>query len=121
MINPTIICLVIVGIAITYAIIFALARRETRRRHARTLDMYALNFGVERMQNEKIGYLAVSLGFYKTLFSAPGHSTSSEIPHAERLAMGLSDGMIRLSVGLDDHIERTIERMEICLKAQGLI
>ncbi|MGV3522716.1 MAG: aminotransferase class V-fold PLP-dependent enzyme [Candidatus Sericytochromatia bacterium] len=76
---------------------------------------------MERMQNEKIGYLAVSLGFYKTLFSAPGHSTSSEIPVAERLAMGLSDGMIRLSVGLDDHIERTIERMALCLKEQGLI
>ena len=34
---------------------------------------------MEEMQNENIGYLAVSLGFYKTLFSAPGASTSSEI------------------------------------------
>lgn len=61
MINTTIICLVIVGIAITYAIIFALARRETRRRHARTLDMYALNFGVERMQNETNDELALRI------------------------------------------------------------
>ena len=28
------------------------------------------------MQKAKVGYLAVSLGFYKTLFSAPGSSTS---------------------------------------------
>ena len=27
---------------------------------------------MEAMQNDNIGYLAVSLGFYKTLFSAPG-------------------------------------------------
>ena len=34
---------------------------------------------MEDMQNQNLGYLAVSLGFYKTLFSAPGTSTSSEI------------------------------------------
>ena len=32
-----------------------------------------------KMQNERVGYLAVSLGYFKTLFSSPGHSTSSEI------------------------------------------
>ena len=35
--NPTIICLVIVGIAITYAIVFALARWDTKRRHAQAM------------------------------------------------------------------------------------
>ena len=35
---------------------------------------------MEEMQNDNIGYLAVSLGYYKTLFSAPGSSTSSKIP-----------------------------------------
>ena len=39
---------------------------------------------MEEMQNNNIGYLAVSLGFYKTLFSAPGASTSSEIPQEEQ-------------------------------------
>jgi methionine-gamma-lyase len=34
---------------------------------------------MELMQSKNLGYL-VSLGFYKTLFSAPGSSTSSEIP-----------------------------------------
>jgi cystathionine beta-lyase/cystathionine gamma-synthase len=50
--------------------------------------------------------LAVSLGFYKTLFSAPGTSTSSEIPLEEQ-EMGLTDGLIRFSIGLDNDIERT--------------
>ncbi len=46
------------------------------------------------MQQKNIGYLAVSLGFYKTLFSAPGSSTSSEISEDEQKEMGLSDGLI---------------------------
>ncbi len=72
------------------------------------------------MQEELVGYLAVSLGFYKTLFSAPGHSTSSEIPTAEQQAMGLSQGLIRFSVGLDEDIERTLGRLEQSLRRVGL-
>lgn len=65
-----------------------------------------------RMQENKVGYFAVSLGFYKTLFSAPGLSTSSEIPEEEQIKMGLSKGLVRISVGLDNHIETTWERIE---------
>ncbi len=71
---------------------------------------------MELMQNENLGYLAVSLGFYKTLFSCSGSSTSSEIPEDERKEMGLSDGLIRMSIGLDHDIERTFEKMLDCLK-----
>jgi methionine-gamma-lyase len=48
---------------------------------------------MELMQSKNLGYLAVSLGFYKTLFSAPGTSTSSD--SAEEAEMGLTDGLIR--------------------------
>ncbi len=74
-----------------------------------------------RMQQEKVGYLAVSLGYFKTLFSAPGHSTSSEIPIGEREAMGLSEGLVRFSIGLDNDIEQTAERIECCLSETGLL
>jgi methionine-gamma-lyase len=70
---------------------------------------------MEEMQNENIGYLAVSLGFYKTLFSAPGASTSSEIPEDEQDKMGISEGMIRMSIGLDNDIERTFHKIKDCL------
>jgi len=70
---------------------------------------------MEMMQGENLGYLAVSLGFYKTLFSAPGTSTSSEIPEDERKEMGLSDGLIRISIGLDNDIERTYQKMKDCM------
>lgn len=79
------------------------------------------NAFMELMQKEKLGYLAVSLGFYKTLFSAPGTSTSSEIPMDEQLEMGLSDGLIRFSIGLDNDIERTYEMMKGCMEKLGII
>jgi len=71
---------------------------------------------MELMQNRNLGYLAVSLGFYKTLFNAPGTGTSSEIPVEEQKTMGLSDGLIRFSIGLDNNIERTYQEMKACMK-----
>ena len=73
-----------------------------------------------KMQNEKVGYLAVSLGYFKTLFSSPGHSTSSEIPVEEQKAMGLSEGLVRISIGLDNDIKKTFERIKKCLIEVGL-
>ncbi|MBT8288289.1 MAG: aminotransferase class I/II-fold pyridoxal phosphate-dependent enzyme [Bacteroidia bacterium] len=70
---------------------------------------------MELMQKRNLGYLAVSLGFYKTLFSAPGTSTSSEIPEEEQSSMGLSDGLIRFSIGLDNDIEQTYIKMRQCM------
>ena len=67
---------------------------------------------MEKMQDDNVGYLAVSLGSYKTLFSAPGGSTSSEIPEEERLAMGLTDGLVRISIGLDNDPERTYQAIK---------
>ena len=83
-----------------------------------TMDVGSLenaNALMELMQERKLGYLAVSLGFYKTLFSAPGSSTSSEIPMEEQQEMGLGNGLIRFSIGLDDDIERTYELIKKCL------
>lgn len=83
-----------------------------------TIDVGSLekaNAVMELMQERNVGYLAVSLGFYKTLFSAPGTSTSSEIPEDEQKEMGLSNGLIRFSIGLDNDIERTFQIMKSCL------
>lgn len=74
-----------------------------------------------RMQDEKVGYLAVSLGYFKTLFSLPSHSTSSEIPEEEQKRMGLSEGLVRISVGLDHDIERSFGRMKKCLQELDLV
>ena len=76
---------------------------------------------MEMMQERNLGYLAVSLGFYKTLFSAPGSSTSSEIPESEQKSMGLSSGLIRFSIGLDNDIKRTYRQMKACLEELELL
>lgn len=89
-----------------------------------TIDVGSLdkaNDLMELMQHKNLGYLAVSLGFYKTLFSAPGTSTSSEIPEEEQAEMGLSDGLIRFSIGLDDDIERTYRTMRRCMNELNII
>lgn len=89
-----------------------------------TIDVGTLdraNELMELMQHRNLGYLAVSLGFYKTLFSAPGTSTSSEIPLEEQKEMGLTDGLIRFSIGLDNNIERTYQSMKDCMKEIGIL
>ena len=121
------------GLAVTYPGL------ETNRNHELMQDLYHYEFGfgglltidvgdilkanevMERMQDEKIGFLAVSLGYYKTLFSAPGSSTSSEIPEEEQKEMGLSKGLIRFSIGLDFDIKNSTKKMISCFKKVGVI
>lgn len=67
---------------------------------------------MKELQEEGVGYLAVSLGYFKTLFSNSGSSTSSEIPIEVQYSMGLTPGLVRFSVGLDYDIERTWQRMK---------
>ena len=89
-----------------------------------TIDVGSLqnaNDLMELMQKRNLGYLAVSLGFYKTLFSAPGTSTSSEIPMDEQQQMGLTDGLIRFSIGLDNDIYRTYSTMKECMIQLGIL
>lgn len=89
-----------------------------------TIDVVSIdkaNELMELMQHRNLGYLAVSLGFYKTLFSAPGTSTSSEIPLEEQKEMGLTDGLIRFSIGLDNDIERTYTMMKACMTELGIL
>jgi methionine-gamma-lyase len=71
---------------------------------------------MEMMQKQGVGYLAVSLGYFKTLFSNSGKSTSSEVPEETQKEMGLSEGLVRFSVGLDNDIERTFDKIHYCLK-----
>jgi len=70
---------------------------------------------MEKMQERGVGYHAVSLGYFKTLFSNSGRSTSSEVPVEIQKEMGLSPGLVRFSVGLDHDIERTFELIKSCI------
>lgn len=76
---------------------------------------------MKRMQEAGIGYLAVSLGYFKTLFSNSGKSTSSEVPKEIQDAMGMSEGLVRFSIGLDMDIEATFQKIKKCLKDMNII
>ena len=71
---------------------------------------------MELMQQKGVGYHAVSLGYFKTLFSNSGKSTSSEVPEELQKEMGLSAGLVRFSVGLDHDIERSFNLVKESLE-----
>jgi methionine-gamma-lyase len=74
------------------------------------------------LQNkERFGLIAVSLGYYDTLMSCSGSSTSSEIPPEDQSKMGLSPGLVRLAVGYTGSISARIEQIGRAVKAVGLV
>lgn len=70
------------------------------------------------LQNEeRFGLIAVSLGYFDTLMSCSGSSTSSEISEKEQEKMQLSPGLLRISIGLTGSLEKRIEQIERAVKA----
>lgn len=61
-----------------------------------------ISAGIAVMNNVKLCSLAENLGAVETLITHPASMTHSDVPLAQREAIGLSDGLIRLSVGLEE-------------------
>jgi cystathionine beta-lyase/cystathionine gamma-synthase len=57
--------------------------------------------GIALMNSVELCSLAESLGAVETLITHPATMTHATIPPAERAAVGISDGLVRLSVGLE--------------------
>jgi len=73
------------------------------------------------LQNkERFGFVAVSLGFYDTLISCSGSSTSSEIPPEDQSKMGLSPGLVRMAIGYTGSLEARLEQIERAVRVVGL-
>ena len=74
------------------------------------------------LQNdENFGYIAVSLGYYDTLMSCSGSSTASEIEPEDQSAMGLSPGLVRISIGYTGALNERVEQIKKAVTAAGLI
>lgn len=58
--------------------------------------------GRQLMNNVKVCTLAVSLGDAETLIEHPASMTHKQIKREERLEAGITDGLVRLSIGLED-------------------
>lgn len=77
---------------------------------------------MEILQNaEKFGLIAVSLGYFDTLMSCSGSSTSSEIPPERQKKMGLSPGLLRISVGITGALEDRMDQIERAVQKVGLV
>lgn len=73
-----------------------------------------LEAGIRMMNNVQLCKRAVSLGDVESLIQHPASMTHSVIPAEERKKMDITDGLIRLSVGLED-IEDIIDDLETAL------
>lgn len=58
--------------------------------------------GRRLMDRVKLAALAVSLGGVETLIQHPASMTHAGVPRAEREECGITDGLVRLSVGIED-------------------
>jgi methionine-gamma-lyase len=73
------------------------------------------------LQNEqRFGYLAVSLGYFDTLMSCSGSSTSSEMSEEDREDAGISPGLVRISVGYTGTLEQRWKQLREALKVSGM-
>ncbi len=77
---------------------------------------------MEILQNEEaFGYIAVSLGYFDTLMSCSSTSTSSEIPPEHQARIGLSSGLVRISIGITGSLQERVAQIERAVKSAGLV
>ena len=80
-----------------------LARRQQRGFGAMiTFDLGSLAAARTLLNNVHLAALAESLGGVESLISHPATMTHSSMPPEVRVANGITDGMVRLSVGIED-------------------
>jgi methionine-gamma-lyase len=89
-----------------------------------------LDVGTETLANELLdllqnkhhfGYVAVSLGYFDTLMSCSGSSTSSEMTDEDKSAAGISPGLVRMSLGITGTLEQRWQQLESALHQTGIL
>ena len=74
------------------------------------------------LQNEqRFGYLAVSLGYFDTLMSCSGSSTSSEMGDEGKQAAGISPGLVRISIGYTGTLQQRWSQLLAALEKTGVL
>lgn len=85
-------------------------------------DEATANALMSNLQNEqRFGYLAVSLGYFDTLMSCSGSSTSSEMSDEGKKAAGISPGLVRISIGYTGTLEQRWDQLLAALKETGIV
>ena len=87
-----------------------------------------LDLGSEQMANDLMdvlqnkygfGFMAVSLGYFDTLMSCPGSSTSSEMTDEDLSFAGIGEGLVRMSVGYTGTVAQRWQQLESALNDIG--
>ncbi len=88
-----------------------------------TVDMgteAAANALMSKLQNKYgFGFMAVSLGYFDTLMSCSGSSTSSEMSDEDKVSAGISPGLVRMSVGYTGTLEQRWQQLRDALREVG--
>ncbi len=80
-------------------------------------DENTANRLMEKLQNGyDFGYIAVSLGYFETLLSCSGSSTSSELTDEDKELAGISPGLVRMSVGYTGSLEQRREQLRSAIE-----
>lgn len=67
-----------------------------------SIELGSIENGKNLLRNVKIFALAESLGGVESLICHPASMTHASVPQEDRMKLGLTDGLVRLSVGCED-------------------
>ena len=96
---------------------FAIARKQMRGfggMMSFTLKDDSVETAMKLLSSTKLFALAESLGGVESLINHPATMTHASIPREERIKNGLTDSLIRLSVGVED-VDDLIEDLQQAL------
>ncbi|HYR52071.1 MAG TPA: PLP-dependent aspartate aminotransferase family protein [Candidatus Dormibacteraeota bacterium] len=79
-------------------------------------DTGSIEKGAAVLRRARLFALAESLGGVESLISHPATMTHASVPREDRERVGLTDGLVRISVGIED-LEDLIHDLEYCLSA----
>lgn len=75
--------------------------------------------GIRLMNSVRLCALAENLGSAETLITHPASMTHADVPAAQREAAGITDGLVRLSVGLEDPLDIIRDLSQALAQAKG--
>jgi cystathionine beta-lyase/cystathionine gamma-synthase len=67
-----------------------------------TFDVGSLDAAFDVCRRVRLMALAESLGGVETLISHPASMTHASVPAEQRAKIGLTDGLVRISAGIED-------------------
>ncbi len=84
-----------------------------------SFDLGSLARAAAFLKNVRLCALAESLGGVETIITHPATMTHAAVPPEERLRIGVTDGLVRISVGIED-AEDIIRDLDTALHESGL-